>query len=396
MNRLFLCLIMTEKFSIRILFLHLLFILADNKPATADENPGNTYSFFGSVRPVFTAQDIRMRGGEYAGTSAFNMRVQAGASRILHPAWKIQTRFAARLASDQGDLRFILRRHTGGGGSYPAGTVTMDELFIDWQAAENTQITFGRFQGRYALSGFIPKGLDRYYAANLSISHTDGIRIKQNLNPDFRLHVIASLNSPSGTSHAARSPLTFSEVESRGSLLFNLEHRNTSGLWVQREISVSVLPQSFRKSSEFRTYTAITTRAMVRVPHFFSQGEVHFGGEAGLVPNAPSPSNAGFSVDQSRMLIPGAAVGWQVAAYANEIVSNHRLGFLYGQTEPGWLVSSSFNPNRTMAEVRYRYIFSSRLIFEMRYRFQTDLFKPDDADLTMQIRDFYTRFTLRF
>ena len=88
-------------------------------------------------------------------------------------------RAATRLSSNQDCFRFLLDDHTGGSGSYPAGTATLDELMLRWQIAPGVRLTAGRFQGRFQgrfpLTGFIPKGVDRYYASNLSIAHTDGL-----------------------------------------------------------------------------------------------------------------------------------------------------------------------------------------------------------------------------
>jgi len=64
-------------------------------------------------------------------------------------------------------------------------------------------------------------------------------------------------------------------------------------------------------------------------------------------------------------LLPGSsAVSWLLSAYVNNIFERHRVGILYGQADPHWLISASFAPNVTMAELRYRYTIASWIHYE--------------------------------
>ncbi len=89
-----------------------------------------------------------------------------------------------------------------------------------------------------------------------------------------------------------------------------------------------------------------------------------------------------------------SAFAWQFAAYINNISERHRVGVLYGQTDPHWLISASYAPNVTMAEMRYRYTIASWIHYEFRFRLRDEIHRPEDAHQTRQIFDFYTRFTL--
>ncbi len=176
----------------------------------------------------------------------------------------------------------------------------------------------------------------------------------------------------------------------------NIEHRNRQGRWAQRELSISVTPQNFYRDSELRDHIALSTRWMYRPGFSVSGEECLIGGELGYIPVAPSPSDAGFEVSEERLLFGRSAIAWQLSAYINHIRERHRVGVLYGQTDPHWLISSSFSPNVTMAEMRYRYTFSSRLNYEFRFRLRDEIYKPAGAAQTRQIFDFYTRFTISF
>ena len=385
-----------------VLFFIMAFVLAtavahgQERPEDGGKGWEDRISISGSFRPVFSWIETRGRDGERTRDHSMNARLQLRAEYEISPEFTFRTRLAGRASTNQDNFQFILKNHTPPSGSYPAGTVTFDEFALSWKLRPDLTVVAGRFQARFGLTGFIPKGFDRYYAANLSIGHTDGLWFRWDVNPRWRLHLVGSHNGQQGSTHAARRPLVFDETAARVSGLAVLEHREQGGLWVQREVSVSVLPQSFERSGKTRSYAVATGRLMMRLPWQCRFFEYWIGGEAGYVPLAPTPASAGFAVDESRTLIGPSAVAWQVAAYANGLTDRHRIGVLYGQTEPQWLVSSSFRPNNTMSEVRYRFTFSQRLNFEARYRFRTDLFRPAGAEYTRQDRDFYARITWRF
>jgi hypothetical protein len=351
---------------------------------------------YGTVRTVYTWIDSRDRSGNWEDSDALNARVQLGMRVELQENLTFETRVAGRYATNQDEFQFVIEDHTPPSGSYPAGTTTIDQFQITWRISPSVELTAGRFQGRFPLQGFIPKGMDRYYAANLSISHTDGVWLKWDLNRNWRLHMIGNHNGRRGSSHAARAPMVFAKSESRISGFLNLEHLDKEGLWVQRELSMSYYPQSFVRNGRFRDMVVLTSRAMIRLPAELRSGEIWMGGELGVIPYSPTAASAGIDVSQDRIFFDPSAISWQISAYANDLIKNHRLGILYGQTEPGWVISSSFRPNNTMAEIRYRYTFSRALNFEMRYRIRTDLFKPESTGYTQRDRDFYARFTYRF
>ena len=368
----------------------LLLSAASNLPTHAQSNT----ELSGAIRSVFTHVETRNRDGSYNTVNALNARLHLRLDHTLRTDLTFSARLAGRYATNQDAFSFPLRGYTGGSGSYDAGETTLDMFQLQWQASPALRITAGRFQGRFPLAGFIPKGMDRYYAANLSISHTDGIWARWNASPTWRIDAIFHHNHEDGSSHAARNPMRFTEPASRIGGYLNLAHRNTSGLWVQREIGVSIYPQSFQRDGNWQTLTVLTGRAMMRLPFEASTGEYWAGGELGFIPEAPTPASAGVPV--SSPFSETASMAWQVSAYANNLYDRHTIGILYGQTEPNWVISSSFRPNNTMSEVRYRFTFSSNLNFEMRYRLRTDLYRRSNAPLTQRDTDFYARFTYRF
>jgi hypothetical protein len=377
------------------------------------------FSWFGDIRPGFSYVSTNDRTGETSDESTFNTRFRIGGNYQINESLIFQGRIASRFSSNQDDLELLFEDHTGGSGSYPAGTITFDQLFLRWQLNDAVRLTAGRFQARYPLAGFIPKGVDRYYSANMSISHTDGLWLDWNLNQDWKLHAVVSHNGDEGSSHAGRAPLDFGTKDSsRLSFFTNLEHRETGGRWVQREISLSYTPGVVQRDGERSGHLAASTRVMMRLPINIGGVDYWFGGELGYTPRI---TESGIIESESSTLFDGAsqawlssvnplyfialnsstlfdegALAWQVSAYANGIAEDHQLGILYGQVEPDWLISSSFRPNNTLAEARYRWNILDPLTFDFRVRYRTDLFTLENADESRQDFDFYARFTYKF
>lgn len=357
--------------------------------------PSETIEHRIDIRPVYYYLNTTDRDGSGFTDHTYNLRARYGVGYHIRDNLTFRSRAAMRLSNNQSNFRILLDDHTGGSGTYPAGTATVDEIMLRWQVHPKLKLTVGRFQARFPLEGFIPKGVDRYYAANLAISHTDGIWMEWDVNNSWRLNVIGSHNSPQGSSHAARFPLRFDESNAaRFTGFANLQHRNRDGIWAQREFSITVTPQNFYRDGELRDHVSFSTRWVYR-PGFTISGEEYLiGGELGYIPVAPRPIDAGFEIREERLLLGRSAVAWQLSAYINHIFERHRVGILYGQTDPHWLISSSFAPNVTMAEFRYRFTITSWVNYEFRFRLRDEIYRPSDATQTREIFDFYTRFTV--
>lgn len=387
-------------FFIKVLILSI-FILPLQSQNLLASKPSNSsrdaLAYHFDFRPVYYYINTTERDGSQRIDRSMNLRTRLGFSYQISNNFTFRSRVSMRLSSNQDTFRFLLDSYTGGSGSYPAGTTTIDEFLLGWQISPELKLTTGRFQSRFPLAGFIPKGVDRYYAANLAISHTDGIWLDWNANDDWRVHLIGSHNDPAGSSHAARSPLRFDESAlARVSGFANIQHRNTRDRWAQRELSISFTPKNFYRNGELKNHLAFSTRWMYR-PAFSIAGEEYLaGGELGFIPVAPSPSDTGLQISDDRLLFGSSAISWQLSAYINNIFERHRMGILYGQTDPHWLISSSFAPNVTMAEMRYRYTIASWIHYEFRFRLRDEIYRPSDANQTRQIFDFYTRFTVSF
>lgn len=202
----------------RIVYICALIIFLTSSPPSqalmASENTSlfhDNFSYNADFRPVYYYVNTTNRDGTEQTDRSINLRARLRLSYQLSDNFTFRVRAATRLSSNQEEFRFVFEDHTGGSGTYPAGIGTLDELMLRWQISPGVRLTAGRFQGRFPLAGHIPKGVDRYYASNLSISHTDGLWLEWDATDSWRLHLIGSHNSTSGSTHAARAPLRFDE-----------------------------------------------------------------------------------------------------------------------------------------------------------------------------------------
>ncbi len=368
----------------------LLFIIFLIHPVQAQDQP----DFFGAVRigySTFQEIDNEVYFADRA-TNEMQARIHLGLRWQATSQIRFTGRLAGRLSTRDEPLTFEMKSYTPGSGSIPRNTFIFDTLQLAWSPNENLTLTAGRMQPRFSLAGMIPKGFDRYFGANMSIGFSDGLWLNWRFNDNYRLHLIASYNSPDGSSHAARTPMDFSKSSSRVTGYAQIEHTDTDGLWAQRELSVSWNPSTLSHISSTGDYLAITTRWMMNLPFDISWTNLTAGGELGYAPTTPNRDI--YSEDDD--LRENGAFAWQISGYINNVLDRHTLGILYGEAEPGWLISSSFEPNVTMFEVRYQYIIASNISTEVRYRYRTPKQDGLSKNVRSRISDIYARVTFRF
>ena len=207
----------------------LLFLLTGVTVLPAHAQSGNQAKpeIFGTFRPVYAVSESRDRDGNTTTVSQLDARLQVNVAYRLRSDLQFRVRLAGRYSTEQSEFSFPLQSYTGPSGSYSAGVTTLDIIQLQWQAHPDLRITAGRFQNRHSLAGFIPRGLDRYYSANVGIAHTDGIWLQWNMNRNWRLDGVLNHNSVNGSSHAARAPMVFTEPASRVGAFANIGHRAT-------------------------------------------------------------------------------------------------------------------------------------------------------------------------
>lgn len=364
-------------------------------PYLIAQETGDRFSWHGQVRSGYYFNTDQAVTGISSTDHEWRTRLRLGFQYRVNDNFVFRTRAAGRFSTIQDRFRFTLDDHTAGATGLRLGESTIDEFNVTWTPAENLWIRGGRFQLSFPLRGVVPKGLNRYDAPNTAIVFTDGLWLRWQFHEDLEAHLVSEYNSTSGAGSAVRSPLRFDDSGSRKSWWGMIRHRNTDGLWSQRELSVNLLPNTFEKNGALQNYIVFTSRLGINLPVEMSFADLIFGIESGYVPTIPAADALGFS-DQDK--IRDDAFAWQAALnFSNMDLFGlrHNTGFLYGQTDPGWLTSPSFIPNSRTYEVRHQVWFTSVMSFELRYRFRSQRKIPTTVIQGREIHDIYARITYR-
>lgn len=102
-------------------------------------------------------------------------------------------------------------------------TATLDEAYLGYAAANaGMRARVGRFQVQFALPGVASKGLDRNDSPNIDVNWTDGVHLDLPVAGDWRGHLIAEHRHRHDSGGVARTPLVFSDSDSRLSMFAGL------------------------------------------------------------------------------------------------------------------------------------------------------------------------------
>lgn len=356
------------------------------------EKPG--IDFFGDIRSLLTRQTDKR--GDLSNTDYINQtRIRLGGSYVFNDRLSFRMVAGIRLSTNQESVVFRLQNKSDGSGTYPAGTIALTETSVRYVISPNLTLTAGRFNSAFALAGFIPRGLDRFYGNNINLSFTDGFWLRWHAG-DWILHGIGSYNTSGGSLHAARPPISFSSRRSRISGFVAVQHSETEGLWVQREASLSITPAAVLRNGALHPLITGTARATVRLPLELSRGDYWIGAELGFIPVVPSPEDAGLQVDESLTIIDSSAFAWMAAAHANDVYPGHSVGLHVAWLEPQWYMSSNVSPNTTQIELRYVYRPLDMLSIDLRYRIRQENIRPEDQLDRRRTSDLRLRATYSF
>lgn len=375
------------------LLLLTIIILIESANAQTERITDNL-SFHGQIRSGYYYIKTRNNTGAISETHEWRTRARLGLTYKLNQQFSFTARLAGRYATAQDKFEFWYQPYSASSSGLRLGQTAFDLFHIEWNDGERWLIQAGRMQHGFQLKGLVAKGTDRYHSSNVSITWTDVLWARYLIHRDWYIHGIIQYNHKKGSTSFYTPPLNFSDANSRFSFFTALEGKATSGLWYQREISISVIPDVFTNNNgNMSSYWVITGRLGVNVPLNITFMNMRLTGEVGYAPTTPDMSQLGLSTEVKKT---GNAFVWQASVNFLNIFDRHNLGFLYGATDPGWLISPSFRNNSNTFEVRHQFRFSRALSTEVRYRIRNQLYMPLDAVVKRKDDDLYARITYRF
>ena len=156
------------------------------------------------------------------------------------------------------------------------------------------------------------------------------------------------------------------------------------------------LPHSLIKRYGLTTkredYWGVVGRLAFRWPEKSQGLRVRGGLELGLAPETPTTKAYDTPGDHK----DASGLAWNVVVSAMDIYPGHNLGFNYGHTEAGWLLSPQFTPNTQLFEIRYQWRSVDHPLIEARVRRQENLDTQSTIYLEGDKYDFYLRLTWEY
>jgi len=354
------------------------------------------YKVSGDIRGGYFSADRDDRNGSTNKTDEGRLRLRVGVSSKITNSLKAKVRFAGRYSTDdRNDNHFQIFESIPSGDGLRRGDSTLDEIYLNNKFSNGVSLTVGRMQTKLELDGVAKKSLDRNDSPNTDINWTDGLYLKYPVKDGWKLHAIMQYNPASGSTELRRSPLNFSDSDSRISYFAALEKKSKTGLWAQRGIDITYLPAALQKdgsaAGRIEDYWAVVGRVAVRWPLGKSGSAFMLGGEAGFASEAPTKAAAG---------LPGAGDAgknaFQVTFNWLNFVPKHSVGLVLGQADAGWLLSPDFRNNTDLAELRYKWVVAKKQKFEARIRRREDSELKTGAIKKREDVDLYLRYTYKF
>ena len=89
-------------------------------------------------------------------------------------------------------------------------------------------------------------------------------------------------------------------------------------------------------------------------------------------------------------------LGWALTAALMNFRPRHSIGFNYGRSGAGWLLSPQYRENEELTEIRYVWRYRDNKTFEVRVRRREELEQLITAQRKRDDFDLFVRMTSRF
>jgi hypothetical protein len=349
------------------------------------------FSFDGDLRGGYFDSRIDLRDGGKAETDEFTLRVRYGANFGFNEHLRVRARLAAVCGTSACDPNIDISRIPANGSNINGGDIVVDELYLDLFKQDQIDVVIGRMQTRAVTRGgvFI-SSLTRLTSPNVAVNWTDGMAVKYVTESGWNSKVIVQYNDPDGSSTLARSPLDFSDDDSRVSYFYSLENRQLWGLITQRSFDLSYMPSALvisdGQDGPVVDYWNLVGRAASEWPVRSGPGSVIVSGELGYAPNTQTNASADLE--------GGGDVGgiaWHLEASWMNFQPGHSIGVNYGQSDAGWLISPVYRPNEVTAVLRYHWRPRQGVQLEVQGRWREDLEQLESAANKRQTFDWRLR-----
>lgn len=349
--------------------------------------------FSGDIRFGYYGFERDERNGTESDDDMLRLRARAGLLWTINDTWSFKGRYAARVHNKDNESGWV-KLFDGlnpGASSIVPGESTLDEFFVRARYGKWDH-RIGRFQTNNRLVGVAAKSFSRTNSTGWDVGYTDGIQSIYRTDMGFNITALLEYNDKDGTSNLRRSPLNFQDSSSRTTAYVSIDAQDTSGLWAQRSFDVTYLPSALYyngvAAGQKRDYLGFTGRAATQVT-VRDEMRLVTGVELAWAPETQSKQVAGLSGTGK-----ADSFSWHVSANIMNFAPGQSIGLVYGENEAGWLLSTDFQSNGTLTELRYAWVPMNGHLLETRVRLREDLNQPRTALRKRSETDMYLRYTI--
>lgn len=349
--------------------------------------------FSGDIRFGYYGYERDERNGSESDDDMLRLRARAGLLWTINDTWSFKGRYAARMHNKDNNSGWV-RPFEGlspGASSIAPGESTLDEFFVRARYGRWDH-RIGRFQTNNRLIGVASKSFSRTNSTSWDVGYTDGIQSVYRTDRGVNITALLEYNDKDGTANLRRSPLGFADSSSRTTAYVSIDAQDNSGLWAQRSIDVTFIPAALYyngiASGQKRDYLAFSGRLATQVS-LRDDMKLVTGAELAWAPEtqrnhvAALPGNGNTD-----------SFSWHLSANIMDLVPGHSIGLVYGETEAGWLLSTDFQANSTLVELRYAWEPLNGHLLEARVREREDLNLLRNAQRKRSETDVYLRYSI--
>ena len=349
-------------------------------------------NYSGDLRFGFSHFDRDERNGASIADGQFLLRARAGVQWNISEVYSAKARLAGIVTDDRSNINFkFLQAIVPGSSSTRAGDVTFDELFVRARYGQ-WEHRVGRYQHSNLLPGVAAKSFSRTNSNSWNVTWTDGIHSRYRNSHGWDYNVAIERNSSEGSTFVRRAPLAYTSSASRASVYASVDKADANGLLLQRSADVTIIPSALYynglNNADKQDYIAVSGRMALQWA-VYKQMKFVAGAEVAYALNTPRLST---------MNLPGqgdaGGTAFQVSLNLMDFVPQHSLGVVYGENEAGWLLSTDFGVNQSLAEIRYAWRPVNGHLLQVRLREREDLIKPLNALRKRSEVDLFVRYTL--
>jgi len=345
--------------------------------ANGEEGPAwwqRHLAFSGDVRAALAVAIRGGRGGANQTETLPVVRLRGGATVSPTPWLTGTARLAGFFDKEIDGLGFRLSHRR----TIRSGDVTFDSLFLTLRPHELFTAKIGRLQteGRpFELDSVVEDTLSRHDSSGFDVNWTDGVYLIIGRSSSFKLHLIGQLNPEDGPTNdvGIRGPVGFRGGASRVTYYVGAEAPPLPP-FTQLVADVTIIPQALRPfglGTELKEdLVAFTVRAAadVALQAGTTPLTLHPSAEFGAMLSTPGESVLGISTSHQRAERFAFVAGLDLKPLGPGV-----LGFQFGWTQSGYLISPDYPNNAWSIEARYKVGIGRHVVWEISYRHRQDI-----------------------